>query len=152
LWPTKDLVYRNNRPGLRQHGVVIELAQETQMTANNDHGVVAIVDDDPAVLESLKFLLEVAGYAVGAYASATAFLQDRAARPSCLILDQHMPAMTGLELATQLRSEGVRIPVLLVTAELSSKIVACAHKVGIERVIEKPLAEGDLLNFVEGCT
>ena len=122
------------------------------MTANNDHGVVAIVDDDPAVLDSLKILLEVAGYTVGAYASATAFLQDRAARPSCLILDQHMPTMTGLELATRLRSEGARIPVLLVTAELSSKLVACADKIGIERVIEKPLAEGDLLNFVEGCT
>lgn len=122
------------------------------MTVNNDHGVVAIVDDDPAVLDSLKILLEVAGYTVGAYASATAFLQDRTARPSCLILDQHMPTMTGLELATRLRSEGTRIPVLLVTAELSSKIVACADKVGIERVIEKPLAEGDLLNFVEGCT
>jgi two-component system, LuxR family, response regulator FixJ len=120
------------------------------MPANNHHGVVAIVDDDPAVLDSLKFLLEVAGRTVGAYASATAFLQDHAARPSCLILDQHMPTMTGLELAARLRSEGPGIPVLLITGRLSPRIVARADEIGIEKVLEKPLAEGDLLNFVEG--
>jgi FixJ family two-component response regulator len=81
-----------------------------QMTADNHRGAVAIVDDDPEVLASFQFLLEVAGHAVDAYASATAFLEDRAARPSCLILDQHMPTMTGLELAARLRADRADIP------------------------------------------
>jgi FixJ family two-component response regulator len=122
------------------------------MPANHHHVVVAIVEDDSAVLDSLKLLLEVAGHTVGAYASAKAFLQDRVARPSCLILDQHMPTMTGLELAARLRNEGVCIPVLLITAELSPKTVARAAEIGIEKVLEKPLAEGDLLKFIDGCT
>ncbi len=110
---------------------------------------VAIIDDDPAVLDSLKLLLDVAGYAVGAYRSAAAFLEDRAARPACLILDQHMPGMTGLELATRLREEGVGIPVLLITAHMSPTIIERARKVGITKVLEKPPAEDDLLNFVD---
>jgi CheY-like chemotaxis protein len=121
------------------------------MTADNHYGVVAIVDDDPAVRDSLKLLLEVAGHEVYAYASAKAFLQDREAQPSCLILDQRMPKMTGLELAARLRDEGAGIPVLLLTAELSPTIAALAGEIDIQRVLEKPAAEGDLLNFVESC-
>jgi FixJ family two-component response regulator len=106
---------------------------------------------DPEVLASFQFLLEVAGHAVDAYASATAFLEDRAARPSCLILDQHMPTMTGLELAARLRADRADIPLLLITADLTPKIVARAGEIGIEKVLEKPLAEDDLLNFIDGC-
>jgi len=115
---------------------------------DRDHGVVAIVDDDPAVRDSLKFLLEVAGHTVDAYASATAFLEDHASQPSCLILDQHMPTMTGLELAARLRTEGWRIPILLITAQPSSAINTRAAELNISNVLEKPLAEADLLNFI----
>ena len=114
---------------------------------DRDHGVVAIVDDDPAVLDSLKFLLEVAGHTVDAYASATAFLEDRTAQPSCLILDQHMPTMTGLELAARLRTEGRCMPILLITANASPAIIVRAAELNISHVLEKPLAEADLLNF-----
>jgi len=116
--------------------------------ADDQHGVVAIVDDDPGVLDSLKFLLEAAGHAVAAHTSAEAFLQTRAARPRCLILDQHMSTMTGLDLAARLRNDGVDIPILLITAQPSATIVARAREVGIEMVLEKPLAEDDLLDFV----
>jgi two-component system, LuxR family, response regulator FixJ len=115
----------------------------------DDHtGIVAVVDDDPAVLDSLKFLLEVAGYKVTAHASAVAFLGDGAARPACLILDQHMPQMTGLELVARLRNDGAHMPVLLITGALSPAIVAQAAGLGIEAVLEKPLKEDDLLAFV----
>ena len=116
--------------------------------ADDQHGVVAIVDDDLGVLDSLQFLLEAAGHAVAAHTSAEAFLQTRAVRPRCLILDQHMPTMTGLDLAARLRSDGVDIPILLITAQPSATIVARAREVGIEMVLEKPLAENDLLDFV----
>jgi FixJ family two-component response regulator len=116
--------------------------------ASNDHDGVAVVDDDDAVRDSLKLLIEVAGYSVGAYESATAFLEDRAVRPVCLILDQHMPRMTGLELAAHLRAEGRDIPILLVTGAPSPAIVARAAQLGIVRVVEKPPVEDDLMSFI----
>jgi two-component system, LuxR family, response regulator FixJ len=115
----------------------------------DNHPNVAIVDDDLAVLDSLKFLLEVVGLTVRTYASAAAFLEDRTARPACLILDQHMPQMTGLELAAQLRTDGLGIPVLLFSAQLSPAILARAAQLGIEKVLVKPPLEDELLGFVD---
>jgi len=116
---------------------------------DNHTGAVAVVDDDPAVLDSLKFLLEVAGHKVATYASAAAFLAERAAKHPCLILDHHMPGMTGLELAARLHADGSAIPVLLITGSPSPAIAARAAQLGIEKVLEKPPDEDDLLSFVD---
>ena len=97
---------------------------------------------------SLKFLLEVVGYAVSIYPSASAFLGDGAGNPACLIVDQHMPGMTGLELAQRLRADGSSLPILLITGSPSPAIVARAGQLGIVNVLEKPPEEADLLNFV----
>jgi FixJ family two-component response regulator len=115
----------------------------------NRTGPVAIVDDDPAVLDSLKFLLEVAGHAVAVYASAASFLEDLAVPPACLITDQQMPGMTGLELAERLRGVGVAVPVLLITGSPSPALAARAAQLGIETVLEKPATEAELLRFVD---
>ena len=115
---------------------------------DNHHGAVAIVDDDQAVRDSLKFLLEVAGHTVGTYASAVAFLEDRAVQPCCMILDQHMPQLTGLDLAARLRTDGIGIPILLISGALSPGIVARAAELGIEKVLGKPPTEDELLGFV----
>ncbi len=112
-------------------------------------GTVAIVDDDPAVLNSLKFVLEVTGYSVATYASATAFLEGGDLEPACLILDHHMPRMTGLELVARLRRDGADVPVLLITGSPSPAIVTRAAQLGIEEVLEKPPDENDLLRFID---
>jgi two-component system, LuxR family, response regulator FixJ len=111
-----------------------------------DH--VAIVDDDPAVLASLRSLLQASGYRVRAFASAAAFLGDQARRAACLILDHHMPKMTGLELVAQLRTAGACTPVLIVTGLPSPSTLARAAQLGVERVVSKPLRVDDLLSFV----
>jgi FixJ family two-component response regulator len=109
---------------------------------------IAVVDDDAAVLESFQFMLELAGFQVAAYSSAIAFLDSGRIRPCCLILDQHMPLMTGLELTARLRASAIDVPVLLVTGAPSPAIVARAAELGVEKVLEKPPTEGDLLSFV----
>lgn len=114
-------------------------------------GVVAVVDDDPAVLDSLKFLLEVMGYRVATYASAAAYLGNDLDDPACLIVDQHMPQMTGLELVQKLRNDGVNLPVLLITGSPSPAIVARAAQLGIVDVLEKPPEEADLVKFVSAA-
>lgn len=110
--------------------------------------VVAVIDDDTAVLESLKFFLETAGYAVAAYDSATAYLNDRDVRPACLIVDQHMPMMTGLELIARLRRQSAEVPMLLITGSPTSAIAARANELGVA-MLEKPPAEDDVLTFLD---
>ena len=112
---------------------------------------VAIVDDDHGVLESLRFMLEMAGYPVATYPSALAYLADQQGEPRCLILDHHMPVMTGLDLVTKLQTEHATVPVLLITAAPSPAIVARAAEIGVTRVLEKPPTETELISFVEAC-
>ncbi len=115
-----------------------------------DERRIAIVDDDQAVLESLRFLLEVVGHVVETFGSAVEFLSAEPRNFAGLILDQHMPTMTGLELVERLRSNKVAIPILLITGSLSPGISARASELGIERVLEKPPMEEVLLGFVSG--
>lgn len=116
---------------------------------DNHRGAVAIVDDDPGVLDSLKFLLEVTGHAVVTYDSAAAFLEDRGTRPACLVVDHFMPHMTGLDLVARLRLEGADLPVLLITSSPSPAIIERAAQLAIDTVLEKPLDEHDLLRFLD---
>lgn len=109
---------------------------------------IAVVDDDYAVGESMRFLLEAVGHAVETFSSAAEFLKAEMHHLRCLILDHHMPQMTGLQLAERLREAGVNIPILLVTGSPSPAIVARAAGFGIEKVLEKPLADKDLLDFI----
>jgi FixJ family two-component response regulator len=110
---------------------------------------IAIVDDDPGVRSSLSFLLEVIGHPVRAFASATEFLNADIRDVFCLILDHHMPDMTGLHLAERLRAEGRAIPIMLITGSSTPAIADHARQLGIERVSEKPVTEEDLLDFID---
>lgn len=111
---------------------------------------VAVVDDDRAVCDSLRFLLDVLGYSVETFPSADEFLSADRHEIDRLILDHHMPHMTGLELADRLRADGVTLPILLITGSPSPDILARAAGLGI-RVLEKPPSEQDLLDFIDGA-
>jgi two-component system response regulator FixJ len=110
----------------------------------------AIIDDDPAVLDSLRFLLEIAGHRVAIYPSAAAFLADGTTQPGCIIIDHHMPQMTGLELVACLRAQGVRTRIMLITGSSTPAIRARAAELGVTKVLEKPPDEDELLDFVAG--
>ena len=108
--------------------------------------VIAIVDDDPGVRDALRFLLETAGHQVEAYESALRFLADGdLARVACLVLDQRMPHLTGLDLLACLRSRGVATPTLLVVSTPAREVSRRAAELGALRVLEKPLARDDLV-------
>ena len=98
--------------------------------------LVAIVDDDAALRESLVALFASAGYAAVAYACAEDFLQSRC-RPACLMLDQRLPGMSGFELLRWLRAHGDVVPAVMMSArdyddlmrvQATSEGVACLRK------------------------
>jgi FixJ family two-component response regulator len=86
---------------------------------------------------------------VAAYNSAAAFLNGGLDQAACLIVDHHMPDMTGLELVTHLREASSSIPALLVTASPSATLIDRAHELGI-RVLEKPVGADEFFEFIEG--
>jgi two-component system response regulator FixJ len=109
---------------------------------------IAVIDDDAAVRDSLRLLLEIIGYPVETFESAAEFLEADLQHFPCLISDYHMPYMTGLELAERLRADGANIPILLMTGSPTPAILARAAEVGIDRVVEKPTSDDDLLDFI----
>jgi len=117
---------------------------------DGSHRLIGVVDDDEAVRDSLRFLLEIAGHFVATYSSGTQFLREAPIGDlACLVVDQHMPDQTGLQLVAHLRSQGVRLPVALVTGSPSADLVRLARELDVGMVLEKPLDDDLLLGFIE---
>ena len=110
------------------------------------HGrVVAVVDDDEAVCDSTRLLLEIQNFEVRTYLSGIDFLQDDTAT-GCLILDYHMPELNGLELAVELRARGSQVPIIMISAAPDPTLERRAAQLGIKRILQKPLAMQVLLD------
>ena len=125
------------------------MSKDTQML-DAPQTKVAIVDDDPSVRDSLQFLIEILGYPVETFGSAADFLRAGVNRFSRVILDHHMPQMTGLDLAEFLQDSNVTIPIMLITGSLTPDMIARANQFGIGRVLEKPPAEQQIIEFIAG--
>ena len=110
---------------------------------------ILIVDDDDAVRDSIRVLLESAGFAVKDYASAKAFLQDGAPANSCLIADIRMPEMDGLELQEEIVRRGMELPVIIMTGHGDVPLAVRAMKAGAIDFIEKPFDEQHLLDAIK---
>lgn len=110
---------------------------------------ICIVDDDEWVAESLKILLETFGFEVRSYGSGADFLADcRHRSTACLIIDQHMPGMTGLDVIARLQLEGLRRPTILISGRLDTKTMERAAGLGVTRVVEKPFAVEGLVDLI----
>jgi two-component system, LuxR family, response regulator FixJ len=114
--------------------------------------VVAVVDDDPAVCGSLKFALELEGFAVRTYHSGAELLgAGDVADCNCFVIDQRMPGMTGMELVEVLRERLVLTPVILVISHGSAALSARAKKAAIP-IVEKPFLGNALVERIrEAC-
>jgi two-component system, LuxR family, response regulator FixJ len=113
---------------------------------------VFIVDDDEAVRDSLKMLLESYGMEVEDYASTGEFARGyRPGRRQCLILDQHLPGSTGLDFLASPQSAALGLPVILVTGRGDGAIRDRAHEMGVHAYLEKPVADDALLAAISGA-
>jgi two-component system, LuxR family, response regulator FixJ len=110
--------------------------------------MVEIIDDDDAVRDSTQALLESYGYEVRTHASAEHFLQDQDISPDCLLVDHHMPGMSGLDLLELLRARGDSTPALMITGHTDACLEPRAKKVGAA-LLYKPVSEKQLVQWIE---
>ena len=113
--------------------------------------VVLIVDDDAAVRNSLRFSLQVEGFAVDDYRDGNDLLSKaELPRGDCLVLDYHLPDMTGLDVLGQLRERHMSVPAILITSHPSQKLRERAAVAGA-RVVEKPLFGDALIESIRAA-
>ena len=112
--------------------------------------VIAVVDDDSRVRESLASLIESAGFTAQVFSLAKEFLrEDFLARTSCLITDVRMPGMDGLDLQRCVRLERPDLPVIFITAHHDDEVERCAFAQGAAFFIRKPFDAEELLRAVK---
>lgn len=110
--------------------------------------VVGIVDDEEVIRVSLCRLCEALGLRATAYASGQEFIErldQGAPRPDCLVLDAHMPQMTGLELHQHLVGRGVSLPIVIYSADDAAEAQARYLAAGIAEYVRKPAGGDELL-------
>ena len=112
---------------------------------------IAIVDDDDAVCESTRFLLETYDFGVLTYQSAADFLDDDP-DIACLIVDYQMPGMNGLEFLSELRKRGSKVPAIMITATITPPLQRRGSELGIRRFLEKPLSNRTLLDAIQASS
>jgi len=112
--------------------------------------IVFVVDDDEAVRDSLGLLLSAHGFEVADFSSAVAFLDsDTHATPGCLVLDYHMPDMTGLDLLEKLQRLGAVRPTIMISGLANAAIRQRAATAGVKFFLEKPLRQDLLIETVK---
>lgn len=121
------------------------------MSATNAR--IAVVDDDESVRRATRRLLRTAGFEVETYSSGAEFLDAaKHCRPSCVIVDLHMPGISGLEVQSKLALSGLEIPVLFITAYDDPGARDRAIQAGAVGYLRKPFSEGALLAAIDGAT
>jgi FixJ family two-component response regulator len=112
----------------------------------SEYPLVAVVDDDESVRESLPDLLWEFGFATRSFSSAEEFLtSDSLVQTRCLILDIAMPGMTGLDLQQELTLRGQNIPIIFISAHKDEVVRRRAFQQGAVEFLFKPFSDTDLL-------
>jgi two-component system response regulator TtrR len=125
-------------------------ASATDPDTNAPLGVVYVVDDDEAVRDSLKWLLEGVSYTVRTFDSAESFLAGFDPKAiACLVLDVRMPGMSGLELQEELLSRKLDLPLIFITGHGDVPMAVNTMKKGAADFIEKPFDQAKLKAQVE---
>lgn len=116
---------------------------------SNRKQTIYIIDDDQAVRDSLRWLVESVGLEVKTFASAAEFLDQRTAdMAGCLVADIRLPGMSGLDLQDKLKDFGCRLPVVIITGHGDVPAAIRAMKAGAFDFLEKPFSDRVFLDRV----
>ncbi len=115
--------------------------------------VIAVVDDDKSVRESLAEFMESVGFEVALFSSAEEYLESprRSDDLQCMILDVRLPGMSGLELYSELTASRRSLPTIFITAHADAAVAGCATKPGVVSILYKPFQPAALLNAVRSA-
>lgn len=109
------------------------------MSPLNRRPAVFVVDDDAAVRSALAFALDMEGFAVETYGCGEELLlRDPPTAPGCLLLDERLPGVSGMDTLRQLRARHVDLPAILVTSHPNGPLREAAARAGVP-ILEKPL-------------
>lgn len=112
--------------------------------------IVFVVDDDASICESVRLLIEDVGLEVRAFTNPLEFLsQCNPNQEGCLVLDIRMPGMSGVELLSRLREQGIEIPAIIITGYADVPLAVAAMKAGALDFIEKPFRPQVLLDSIQ---
>ncbi len=126
------------------------MVEDSSSNAGSARHIVAAVDDDFRVRESIESLVESAGHTPLVFASAEEFLQSGAPESAiCLITDVRMPGIDGLELQRRVKLKYPRLPVIFMTAHYDNVIRQRALSQGAVGFLYKPFDAADLLSAIE---
>jgi RNA polymerase sigma factor (sigma-70 family) len=119
------------------------------MTGVTGAPIVFVVDDDPSVRSSLKFLIGSVGLQVESFDSADAYLQRKPPdAPSCLVLDVRLRGLSGLDFQRELAERNIRIPIVFITGHGDIPMSVRAMKAGAVEFLTKPFRDQDLLDAI----
>jgi len=114
---------------------------------------VALIDDDPAVLDSLTQYLGRQAIVVSGYVTADAFVASQQVLPfDCVVADVRMPGLSGIDLVRRFAEEGRATPIILITGHGDIDMAVAAIKLGAFDFIEKPFDESRLLESIQNAT
>ena len=122
------------------------------MSVDRTSKLIAIVDDDEAMQDSLRDLMEAAGLVAQCFGSAEEFLaSDLRTQAACLIVDIRMPKMSGLQLQATLKEEESNIPIIFITAHGDARMRIRAMRDGAVEFLAKPFDHHLLLKRVRAA-
>ncbi|MBX9841219.1 MAG: response regulator [Xanthobacteraceae bacterium] len=114
---------------------------------------IAIVDDDASVRKALARLLAASSFEIETYGSAHDFLTSlQTGTPDCLVVDLHMPELTGFDLQRQLAHTGIRIPTIVITAHNEPGLRERCQSAGAAAFLLKPLDGSTLIGVINAAT
>jgi FixJ family two-component response regulator len=114
--------------------------------------IIYIVDDNPAVRDAVRFLVEQVGLTAKLYVSAQDFLENlQLGMRGCLVLDIRMPGLSGIELQEKLTLMGAHLPVIIITGHGDVPITVRAMKAGAFEFLQKPFNDQVLLDTIQAA-
>ena len=128
----------------------IPSCRESPLPANHPRTSVFIVDDDLSVRRALQRLIRSAGFSVETFASGREFFDSNpSCGSSCLVLDIHLGGMSGLEVQERLAVQGLKIPVIVITAHDDARTRARVESLGAVAYVPKPFDDQVLLEAIQ---
>jgi two-component system, LuxR family, response regulator FixJ len=130
-------------------GVIEQTILDSRHARGHTSNLIAIIDDNESMQDSLGDLIESGGLEAQCFGSAKAFLEsDLHRRAACLIVDIRMPKMSGLELQARLKQQECNVPIIFTTAYDDAEIRAQAMKEGAIEFLTKPFDHQLLLKML----